>query len=410
VARSRGTLDGLNPAESGARRFLRTLSRHAAQDPAGAPRTTEGPAAERRYVVIGAGAVGATVAAQLAEAGQAVVVVARGANLAALRARGLRYVRPDGERRVPLHAVGGPYDLDLRAGDVLVVAAKAQDAEALFAEWAWRPVGDTTAGPGAVAGQPAAAAEALPVVLLQNGLDTARSALRRFRAVVDAAVVMPASYLRPGEVVSRGMPQVGGVVLGRAPGGGGSGSTHPADLTADQVAADLGRAGFASTVVDDIARYKAGKLLGNLAYNLDAVAAPGPLRDAVAAAAVEEAQAVFTAAGVEAIEPRLAAGLEMEGWRIADVAGHGPAGSSTWQSLARGGTVESDFINGEIVLLARLHGAPAPVNEALARCLGTAAVAGSAPAGLGEAELAGILAVAGRPRPATLSRQRVWRS
>ena len=41
-------------------------------------------------------------------------------------------------------------------------------------------------------------------------------------------------------------------------------------------------------------------------------------------------------------------------------------GGSTWQSLARGATeLETDYLNGEIVLLGRLHGIPTPANELL---------------------------------------------
>ena len=41
-------------------------------------------------------------------------------------------------------------------------------------------------------------------------------------------------------------------------------------------------------------------------------------------------------------------------------------GGSSWQSLARGvGTIETDYLNGEIVLLGRLHGVPIPANAAL---------------------------------------------
>ena len=40
-------------------------------------------------------------------------------------------------------------------------------------------------------------------------------------------------------------------------------------------------------------------------------------------------------------------------------------GGSTFQSLARGSTVEVDYLNGEIVLLGRLHDVPTPVNELL---------------------------------------------
>jgi 2-dehydropantoate 2-reductase len=39
------------------------------------------------------------------------------------------------------------------------------------------------------------------------------------------------------------------------------------------------------------------------------------------------------------------------------------SGSSTAQSLARGaGSVETDYLNGEIVLLGQLHGVPVPAN------------------------------------------------
>lgn len=43
-------------------------------------------------------------------------------------------------------------------------------------------------------------------------------------------------------------------------------------------------------------------------------------------------------------------------------------GGSSWQSLSRGtGTIEADHLNGEIVLLGRLHGVPTPLNELLQR-------------------------------------------
>ena len=45
------------------------------------------------------------------------------------------------------------------------------------------------------------------------------------------------------------------------------------------------------------------------------------------------------------------------------IAGVGRSGGSTTQSLARGaGSIETDYLNGEIVLLGRLHGVPVPAN------------------------------------------------
>ncbi|MET1071074.1 MAG: 2-dehydropantoate 2-reductase, partial [Umezawaea sp.] len=148
-----------------------------------------------RYVVIGGGAVGATVAAQLHLTGTSTVLVARGAHLAALRAGGLRYVRPGGTTTVPVPVVGGPDELELTGDDVLVVATKAQDVEEVLATWAWRPVVDR-----------GAAASVLPIVLLQNGLDSERSALRRFATVFGAVTWSAASHLEPGEVVSPTSP------------------------------------------------------------------------------------------------------------------------------------------------------------------------------------------------------------
>ncbi len=71
-------------------------------------------------------------------------------------------------------------------------------------------------------------------------------------------------------------------------------------------------------------------------------------------------------------------------------------GSSSWQSLARGtGSIEADHLNGEIVLLARLHGAAAPLNEALQRLAGEFARAGRAPGSLTPEELDALAALAG---------------
>ncbi|WP_018640315.1 rhodanese-like domain-containing protein [Parafrankia elaeagni] len=332
-----------------------------------------------RYVIIGAGAVGATVAAQLYEAGTDVVLVARGAHLEALRASGLRYVRPDSDRKIPVPVAGGPEDIDLRAGDVLVLATKSQDSEALLAAWAWRPV--------APAGT---AAEALPVVLLQNGLENARTALRRFHTVVDAVVIIPSSYSTPGEVVSPSAPLVGAFYLGLAPRG-----TSP---VVDRIAADLRLAAFAVQVVPDVDRWKAGKLLGNLGYNLDAVYRPGPARDALAEALVAEARQVLAEAGVEVTEVIGNRGaLDLSGLVHHEIAGHDRQGSSTWQSLARGASVESDFLNGEIALLARLHGTSAPLNAGVQRDIARAAQEAAGPGLLGEDAVHRLLASA---RPA----------
>ena len=59
---------------------------------------------------------------------------------------------------------------------------------------------------------------------------------------------------------------------------------------------------------------------------------------------------------------------------FAQVRGSRRSGGSSWQSLERGlGTIETDFLNGEIVLLGRLHGIPTPANSLLQRMAAQAA-------------------------------------
>ena len=77
-----------------------------------------------------------------------------------------------------------------------------------------------------------------------------------------------------------------------------------------------------------------------------------------------EGEAVLSAAGCEvatADEDRIRRGDLLQ---RGEIAGRARPGGSTWQSLQRAtGTIETDYLNGEIVLLGRLHGVPTPANE-----------------------------------------------
>ena len=66
--------------------------------------------------------------------------------------------------------------------------------------------------------------------------------------------------------------------------------------------------------------------------------------------------------------------------RMRPVEGRRREGGSSWQSLARGtGTIEADYLNGEIVLLGRLHGVPTPANALLQRLANQGAAEGRPP-------------------------------
>jgi 2-dehydropantoate 2-reductase len=67
-------------------------------------------------------------------------------------------------------------------------------------------------------------------------------------------------------------------------------------------------------------------------------------------------------------------------------------GGSTWQSLSRGtGNVETDYLNGELVRIARQIGMAAPINAKLAALARRAARTGQRPGELSVHQLAELL-------------------
>ena len=330
-----------------------------------------------RYVIVGAGAVGVTLAAELHAGGSDVLLVARGGQLAALREGRLRLVRPDGTTTLDLPFAAGPEEVRLAEGDVLVLAVKTQDAEQTVADWAWRAV---TLDDG---GQ-AAAAQTLPVVTLQNGLESDRVALRRFTDVLGATVWIPAAYVEDGVVVSPAAPTPAALWIGRYP----HGDDHPALA---RFAEDLRAASFEVQVVPDIVGWKTAKLLGNTVNALDALYRSGPLRDEAAGLLADEARAVFAQAGLPVVDRTERSTVDLSGFVIHDIPGHPRAGMSTWQSLARSGSLEADFLNGEVVLQARLAGRTAPANSAVLERIQRAARERTPAGSLGDADLAATL-------------------
>ena len=325
-----------------------------------------------RYVIVGAGAVGASIAAELHRAGVETLLVARGAHLAAVREHGLHYLRPGGAERLPIPVAAGPDEVELAAGDVLVFATKTPDTPAALSEWAWRPVKRAAGGAGTAAAD-------LAVVTVQNGLDNERTALRLFAHVLGAVVWLPSTFLLPGEVANYGTPTPGVLWLGRSPTGGGP--------RAEAVAADLRRAGFTVHLVGDITAYKVAKLIDNLTNALDALYPESHLRAAALAVLQDEARGVLAAAGLRAADHRSGLG----GFGLGDIPGKPRGGSSTWQSLARAGTPETDYLNGEIVLLGHLYGVDTPHNAAIQARVHRAVADGTAPGSLDDADLAATL-------------------
>ena len=308
-----------------------------------------------RFVLLGAGAVGGIVGGRLARAGCDVVLVARGAHAAAIRAAGLRVDSADesfGVRPAVCERAG---DVAWQTGDVGLLAVKTQDADAVLG------------------GVPAD----VPVACLTNGVAAERIAARRVREVYGACVFMPAKHLVPGIVQTWSSPVPGVVDVGRYPDG--------VTPLAQALVAALRDAGFASELRADIMREKRGKLLFNLSNAVEVLCGHGSRNSTITERARAEATACFAAAGLAysldetpRLTPKPIEGVER-------------GGGSTWQSLARGRPLEVDYLNGEIVELGRAHGVPTPVNAALQRL----ANAATAPGAMTLAELEAAIAATG---------------
>jgi 2-dehydropantoate 2-reductase len=297
-----------------------------------------------RIVVFGAGAVGSVIGGRLHQHADAhrheVTLVGRGAHCAAINAHGLTIHDPHGTDVVRVPAVERIDEVALHDGDVVILSMKTQGtAAALDALAAHAPPGIT-------------------VACAQNGLENERLALRSFAAVAAICVMLPAAFMEPGVVDANGTPHNAILDVGRYPSG--------TDEVTDALAGALELSGLASRSLPDVMRWKHTKLLANLRNVSDALVAEGePVKDLMRAAR-EEGIRCLAAAGFERAgddEER----ARREGTMVAAPIGERPrAGSSTWQSFARGDTTtEVDWLNGEVVLLGRLHGVATPVNTML---------------------------------------------
>jgi 2-dehydropantoate 2-reductase len=327
-----------------------------------------------RYVVLGAGAVGATIGARLFEAGLEVVLIARGEHLAALQKDGLRYGDPERTRVLAIPTVGDPSALRWGNEDVVILATKSQ------------------ASLNALDALESSAPRSVPVVCAQNGVDNERQALRRFPNVYGMCVMLPATHLEPGAVDADSFPVVGVLDVGRYPEG--------VDETSRSLAGDLDSNGFRSEPDPQVMRWKYEKLLSNLATAIRALCGPENPEEGSDAAAVRAG--LVSAMRAEALSCYDAAGIVLpppeerdRRWReitIQPIPGRPRAAGSAWQSLARRtGNVESDFINGEIVLLGRVHGVATPVNEVVQRLAADAARRRLGPGTLSPTEVAGAV-------------------
>ena len=314
-----------------------------------------------RFVVVGAGAIGGAVGARLFQSGHDVTLVARGEHGRALQS-GLVLESPGETVTLPIPVVTEPALVSWEGDeDVVLLAVKGQGTDHALEQ---------------LVGAPPAAA----VVCMQNGVENERRVLRHFPNTYGMCVMCPASQLRPGVVQVHSAPVSGLLDLGRFP----SGLDERGQAIADAIATTT----FQSVARPDIMRWKYRKLLMNLANAVEALCGPEGRYSALSKEAQREGKEALAAAGIDVASSEEDRERRGDYLQISPTSSGEWQGGSSWQSLARGaGSIESDFLNGEIVLQGALHGVPTPVNALLQRMASRAAADGTPPGSMRVEEL-----------------------
>jgi len=331
-----------------------------------------------KIAIIGVGAIGGYVGTRLALAGEDVTFIARGANLEALRNRGIRLVTADGsEQCVPKVRATDDYAA-VGAQDIVILAMKAHQVEAVALEVPKLFDPDTV------------------VIPMQNGIPywyfhrhAGELAGTRVRSVdpsgligehipcerVIGCVVYPAA-----ELVSPGV--IKHVEGNRFPVGEPDGTTSE---RATRVSECFANGGLQAPILGDIRAEIWLKLWGNLTFNPISALSRATLADicgyepsrAIAAAMMTEAQ---TVAGKLGITFRVS--LER---RIAGAQKVGHHKTSMLQDVEAARTLEIDALLGSVVELARLTATPTPhidtvyaLTKLLAKTLGEGKLPGIA--------------------------------
>ena len=309
-----------------------------------------------KICVIGAGAIGGLLAAKLAEAGEEVGVVARGAQLKAIREHGL--VLREEDKDIVARVAASDRIADLGEPDLIVLGMKAHQVAAVAPE-----VGSIL-GPRTL------------VLTAQNGIPWwyffkhggPREGVR-LQSVdpggviadhlpidrVIATVVYPAAVIeRPGVI-----RHVEGNRFSLAEIDGAKSERISA------ISEIFGGAGFKAPVVTDVRTEIWTKLLGNLSFNPISALTHATLQDicrypktrALAMEMMREALAVAEAFGI-----RLRISLEK---RIAGAEAVGAHKTSMLQDVESGRVLEADALIGSVIELARMADVATPHIDAI---------------------------------------------
>jgi 2-dehydropantoate 2-reductase len=301
-----------------------------------------------RVAVIGAGAIGGTIAALLARAGHEVQVTARGEHLAAIARGGIRLSGVWGEYVARVSAAG----LLTRSPDLAIVATKAQDARAALEANAAFLVG-------------------IPVVVMQNGLEGIENARQGAPQsdIVGGLALYAASFLSPGQVTvtAGGSTYLGGELLPSVYASRILGAVMPTAITGNFEGAQ-----WTKLIVNHVNALPAitglsvQEVVSNHGLRL---AMTESMREAVRVGdakgiAFEKVQGLSN--GILRLLLRLPVSIgQLLPLLMKRRMGKRPNPGSTLQSIRRGQPTEIDYLNGAVVYHGGLLGVPTPVNELL---------------------------------------------
>lgn len=308
-----------------------------------------------RIAVVGAGGVGGFFGGRLARAGHDVAFLARGANLEAIRERGLAVMSVEGDFSVEVEATDDPAEIG--PCDVVLFCVKSYDTVSAATRLPPLMNADTA------------------VVSLQNGVENEERLARAigWNHVVGGVAYLFAALEAPATVRHTGGP--GRLVFGEWDG-------RPSERL-DHLAGACRDAGIPADISPDIrvALWSKFVFIVAQAGMTATVRLPiGEVRESPAAwrmfrAIAEEVVAVARAVGVA-----LPAGIVHEAVGLA--ASLEPGGySSLHHDLVTGRRMELDALHGAVVRLAYEHNIPVPMNQAVLAVLEPWARRNEAPPG-----------------------------
>jgi len=332
-----------------------------------------------RIGVAGAGAIGCTVAATLAHAGQPVQVLARGATLDAIRRNGIQLTRGDGAISAQVDASSDAAALG--AQDILFLCAKAQDLSGLLA--AARPmIGPKTCVLPLVNGVPWWYFQRLPGRLSGRAIDAVDPGGQLLEAVdshqvLGSVVFITAERTAPGVVTSIN-PLL--LIIGEL--------DHTTSPRLVEVAQALNDAGLPTRASPQIRDPLWTKIIANLSSNPLSV-----LTGATLDALYSDPRVLPVARKIlyEGLALASAYGARMEfdpPTFLAQAAEMGPVRTSMLQDALHGHPLELAAIGDAVLELARLQDVPMPTTQdilGLTHYRNTALHGGAAHASTGDA-------------------------